>query len=143
LVENITFKYPLKQPEIRLIVRDEVLLDNQRLLFNQLNSLKESLKVLSQKEKKPIADTSAVLSAEVAELKRLNASLLLNQQEMVKEMQQMKMQMGLMTQYMHKNEDESESVKAPEDDDKIIETKIEELEEEESSIVDWWNSPYY
>jgi len=29
---------------------DEVLLDNQRLLFNQLNSLKESLKVLSQKE---------------------------------------------------------------------------------------------
>jgi hypothetical protein len=60
---------------------------------------------------------------------------------MVKEMQQMKMQIGLMMQYMHKNEDESESVKAPEDDDKIIETEIEELEEETS--IDWWNSPYY
>jgi hypothetical protein len=69
---------------------DEVLLDNQRLLFNQLNSLKESLKVLTQKEKKPVADESLAFMAEIAELRTMNTRLLMNQQEMVKEMRQMK-----------------------------------------------------
>jgi hypothetical protein len=82
---------------------DEVLLDNQRLLFNQLNSLKESLKVLSAKKQEPVVDLTyglvedlrrlnARLSLvqntedEIAELRRLNASLLVNQQVMAKEL---------------------------------------------------------
>ncbi len=72
---------------------DEVLLDNQRLLFNQLNSLKESLKVLSLKEKKPVTEDSLALAAEIAELRTMNTRLLMNQQEMVKEMRQMKAEM--------------------------------------------------
>jgi hypothetical protein len=90
---------------------DEVLLDNQRLLFNQLNSLKESLKVLSAK--KP-ADESQVAMVEIAELRRLNTSLLINQQAMakelattraefasaLKEMREMKSEMALMRQFL-------------------------------------------
>jgi hypothetical protein len=104
LVENIEFNYDVIPPIDPIVTclhsRDNVLLDNQRLLFNQLNSLKESLKVLSQKEKKQTADDTAALSAEIKELRNLNTSLLLNQQVMAKEMQQMKAQMELMMRYM-------------------------------------------
>ena len=81
---------------------DEVLLDNQRLLFNQLNSLKESLKTLSQKKDKPaVADESQVaMAAEISELRRLNTSLLVNQQTMAKELATMRAEMALMRQFL-------------------------------------------
>lgn len=81
---------------------DEVLLDNQRLLFNQLNSLKESLKVLIAK--KPV---DSIVTEEIKELRRLNTSLLLNQQVMAKELaeskkeiQEMRAEMALFRQFI-------------------------------------------
>lgn len=107
LVKNIEFQYQTSPPNGPVVTylqsRDEVLLDNQRLLFNQLNSLKESLKVLSAKKEKPVADESwsqLAMAAEISELRRLNTSLLVNQQTMAKELASMRAEMALMRQFM-------------------------------------------
>lgn len=83
---------------------DEVLLDNQRLLFNQLNSLKESLKVLQKKpvqeeREKPAEDTTE-LREELRRMKQANAILLKNQETMAKELQEMRAEMLMMREML-------------------------------------------
>jgi hypothetical protein len=83
---------------------DEVLLDNQRLLFNQLNSLKESLKVIQKKpvqeeREKPVEDTTE-LREELRRIKRMNAILLKNQETVAKELQEMREEMAMMREML-------------------------------------------
>lgn len=73
---------------------DEVLLDNQRILMNKVNALQESLKVLTKRS--PDTDLKAKVDTqaeEIAELRRLNTSLLINQQAMAKEIKEMRDEM--------------------------------------------------
>ncbi len=77
---------------------DEVLLDNQRLLFNQLNALQETIKLQQRKSSLPPAVEE--LQREIAELRKmnsehrqLNAQLLKTQREMKEEMLAMRAEM--------------------------------------------------
>jgi hypothetical protein len=83
LVENLKITIPnsYKQYDLTMQSRDEVLLDNQRLLFNQLNSLQETIKLL-QRKPNPVDEQ---LKREVVELRKINSELLANQLEMSEE----------------------------------------------------------
>ncbi len=100
LVENLKITIPNVYNTVELTMqnRDEVLLDNQRLLFNQLNALQETIKILQRKSSPP-ADEE--LQREIAELRKMNthhrqmnAQLLSSQREMREEMIAMRAEMA-------------------------------------------------
>ena len=107
-VENITWAEcylpPKDNRDKLLLARDDVLLDNQRLLFNQLNSLKETLKVLTQKKPVPVSKLDEMADSsmleEIKDLRRMNTSLLINQQTMVKEILAMRNEMAFMRSFI-------------------------------------------
>jgi hypothetical protein len=85
---------------------DEVLLDNQRLLFNQLNSLQETIKIQQRKTPPP---SDEELQREIAELRKMNAhhrqinaQLLSSQREMREEMLVMREEMSAMRLFIEK-----------------------------------------
>jgi hypothetical protein len=107
LVENVKFTARFSyEPHVdSLLNRDEVLLDNQRLLFNQVNALQETIKLLQRKTSPPPADEE--LQREIAELRKMNAhhrqmnnQLLASQREMHEEMRQMREEMMAMQTIM-------------------------------------------
>lgn len=107
-VENITWAecyLPPKDNRDKLLsARDDVLLDNQRLLFNQLNSLKETLKVLTQKKPVPVSKLDEMADSsmleEIKDLRRMNTSLLINQKTMVNEILAMRKEMAFMRSFI-------------------------------------------
>jgi hypothetical protein len=87
---------------------DEILLDNQRLLFNQLNALQETIKSLQRKPSSPVDEE---LQREIAELRKMNAhhrqmntQLLASQREMREEMIAMRAEMAELRSFMKSSE---------------------------------------